>query len=761
MVPTHGTSSDPLDLPIQFVKGIGPKRFAALEKIGISTLRDLLFYVPRRYLDRTSIVKIADLRRHATNESSAPVALSADDEINIRRDYTVVGDVRSFRVVGTGRGARFVLVLGDATGTMQCVWFGGVQFWKRAFRIGEILAVSGRPALYAGVLQIVHPDIDRIAARDDDAGGLKREGGPAEKEERDWAALLHSGGLVPLYPSGQELQRVGLESAGFRRVIHKAIERYARDIADELPQALLQQRLLCGLSDAIRAVHFPQRREDLNEGLQRLKYDELFLFQLKLALRRAMQEKHTVGIAFDTRSALARKLVDRLPFALTGAQRKVIREIAADMALPHPMNRLLQGDVGSGKTVVALLAMLIAVDNGCQAAFLAPTEILAEQHFRTLAVLADGLGLNMQLLVGGSRSKRRRQLRADLGSGALQIVVGTHALLESDVTFSKLGLVVIDEQHRFGVLQRAAIREKGESPDVLVMTATPIPRTLSLTLYGDLDVSIINEMPKDRKPIRTTISDETSAESVHTFVRDQIQQGRQAYFVYPLIEESEALELKAATLHYEHLQNAVFPEFTVGLLHGRMASEEKDAVMQAFKAGTLQILVATTVIEVGIDVPNATVMVIENAERFGLSQLHQLRGRVGRGADQSYCILVTRRWIAQRARCGGAQDDLSLDQQRAAEQRLAAMAKTTDGFAIAEMDLQLRGPGDYFGTRQSGVPEFRVADILLDTALLDAARADAFAMVAHDPSLSSPDHVRLARYVRAHFEAEVKLMDAG
>jgi ATP-dependent DNA helicase RecG len=441
---------------------------------------------------------------------------------------------------------------------------------------------------------------------------------------------------------------------------------------------------------------------------------------------------------------------------------RVVREISGDMASPGVMNRLLQGDVGSGKTVVALLAMLIAADNGYQSVFMAPTELLAEQHFRTLRRLLADIPVNIRLLVGAQKSALRRDLLEDIRTGRAQIIVGTHALFEKEVAFARLGFVVIDEQHRFGVMQRATLRSKGAHPDVLVMTATPIPRTLSLTLYGDLDVSVIDELPRGRKPVTTVLKSDEDMASVVSFVREQVRDGRQAYFVYPLIEESEKLDLKAATVHYNRLQQEVFPDLRLGLIHGRLAGEERDAVMERFTRGEIDILVATTVIEVGIDVSNATVMVIENAERFGLSQLHQLRGRVGRGSDRSYCILVAKKWIARRAgRAASRGTAIAADQQLLAERRLAAMVATTDGFSIAETDLRLRGPGDFFGTRQSGIPEFKIADILADAALLDAARADALAIVESDPHLGKSEHRSLLSYLRSRYHDEMKLIDVG
>ncbi len=734
-----------LSRPVQFVKGVGPKKGQALSVVGITSVGDLLMYVPRRYLDRTTVATIAQVRGMTQPDNALP-------DTDVRREATVLGDVRSFRVLGAGRRARFVLVLGDATGSLQCVWFGAVHYWKSRFKIGDSLAVSGQPSLFGAVLQMVHPDVDWIEGRAGEERDGTTEGG-----------LVHGDGLIPLYASTQELARVGLDSGGFRRLLAHVIREVLETVVDPLPESLLHKHRLLPLRDALRTVHFPKTGTDIAEALRRLKYQELFEFQLKLALQRNRAKQESRGITFAVQSKLARQFVDGLPFVLTSAQVKVVREILDDMGSPQPMHRLLQGDVGSGKTVVALTAMLIAVENGYQAAFVAPTEILAEQHFRTMRALLGALPVHHRLLVGAQRSALRRDVLEDIRSGAAQIVVGTHAVFEEDVVFARLGLAVIDEQHRFGVLQRARIRKKGEHPDVLIMTATPIPRTLSLTLYGDLDVSVIEALPEGRRPIRTLLKYDDEKESVYQFVREQVSAGRQAYFVYPLVEESEVLDLKAATVHVEQLQRDVFPALRLGLLHGRLSAEEKDGVMQRFVSRSLDILVATTVIEVGIDVANATVMVIENAERFGLSQLHQLRGRVGRGSDQSYCILMTQRWIARRAaRVRAAGDDqAALEQYRAAERRLATMVRTTDGFEIAEADLELRGPGDYFGTRQSGIPEFRVANPVLDVALLSSARDDAFAIVADDPSLRHEAHRLLAEHLRSRFEKETTLIQTG
>jgi ATP-dependent DNA helicase RecG len=721
----RGTSL--LSQPVQFLKGVGPRKAETLAGVGILTVGDLLFYVPRRYLDRTSVKTIAQLLSSGDMADPAPGA-------EIRREVTVVGTVRSFRLIGAGRKAR-----------LQCVWFGGVQYWRTRFVPGDTLAVSGQPTFFSGVMQFVHPDVDWIGETGEQDGAI------------DWSRALNAGGLVPLYSSTQQLSRVGLDSAGFRRLLGNILRVHAEDVPDPLPEALRQKHNFIGFREAILHVHFPPGPRELQEALRRLKYEELFEFQVKLALRRQMLRQEMPGIPFAVQSRLARQLVDALPFALTHAQVRVIREILDDMASPTPMNRLLQGDVGSGKTIVALVAMLVAVDSGYQAGFMAPTEILAEQHYRTLASLLKTLPVNHRLLVGAQRSKLRRDVLEEVRSGAAQIIVGTHALFEKEVAFARLGLLVIDEQHRFGVLQRAQLRAKGANPDVLVMTATPIPRTLSLTIFGDLDVSVIDELPGGRKPIRTVLKFDDEKVSVFSFVRREVQKGRQAYFVYPIIEDSEKVDLKAATSHALVLQKEVFPDLRLGLLHGRMSSAEKEDVMRRFNDRELDILVATTVIEVGIDVPNASVMVIENAERFGLSQLHQLRGRVGRGGEQSYCILLAERWRARAVRDEGE----SAAQQQASQRRLSTMVQTTDGFRIAEVDLEIRGPGDFFGTRQSGMPEFRVANIVTDAVVLGEARDDAFALVAADPHLRRDVHRLLAAHLRSRFVEEMSLLQVG
>ncbi|HLF19947.1 MAG TPA: ATP-dependent DNA helicase RecG, partial [Bacteroidota bacterium] len=638
----------------------------------------------------------------------------------------------------------FFLTIKDETGYVQCVWFEGIQWYKDAFETGEVLAVSAVPTFdRLGRVQFIHPQFDRLKG--------------VEEDEPDWSKLFNTGSIIPKYRSSSDLEKVGLDSRGFRRIIRNAT-RFHLDVVEESLQDEIRKRIwLPDLRFAIENIHFPSNRDNLHLASQRLKFDELFFLQLLLALRRYHFKHEEKGISYAVESKLARQLVSSLPFDLTKAQRRVMNEIAEDMKSPKPMNRLLQGDVGSGKTIVSLLAMLVAVDNGYQVAFMAPTEILADQHFRTIAGFLKTLPLNVRLLIGGQKKKLREDVLEDIQRGSASIVVGTHALIEENVVFANLGLAVIDEQHRFGVVQRAALRGKGYNPDVLVMTATPIPRTLAMTIYGDLDVSIIDEMPAHRKPIKTAVRMEHQKQKVYDFVKEEVKRGKQAYIVFPLIEESEKLDLKAATKEFEHLQKVVFPGLNLGLIHGRMKTEEKDEVMSKFKSGAIQALVATTVIEVGIDIPNATILIIENAERFGLSQLHQLRGRVGRGADQSYCVLIADYgWFDAHSK---GKDLFALQEEKeTARVRLETMVETSDGFKIAEVDLKLRGPGEFFGTRQSGLPGFRLASLVDDAELLQLARKEAFALVEKDPQLRSPSNAS----VRKHFETNYKeIFDMG
>ncbi len=714
--------------PLQYVKGIGPKRAAALTEIGITTVKDLLYYFPRDYLDRSKIVRIADLRHHVA--AGEPVTVFAE-----------VFRTEARRARRTNR-MIFFLTVKDESGYLTCVWFEGFQWYKDAFEQGEFLALSAVPTVdKLGRPQFVHPQFDRLAS--------------SEEDEPDWGKLFNTGAIIPKYRSSSDLEKVGLDSRGFRWVIRNAIKQHLSGVEEILSDNVIASNSLVGLHYALRHVHFPATDESLGAARRRLKYDELFFLQLMLAFKKQLLREEPKVVSFVKESRLSEDLLRKLPFELTKAQQRVVKEIVDDMKSHRPMNRLLQGDVGSGKTIVALLAALLAVDNGYQVAFMAPTELLAEQHFRTIQSYLGDTPVNTRLLIGGQRKKLRQDILEDIHSGRGNIILGTHALIEENVEFANLGFVVIDEQHRFGVLQRAKLREKGILPDILVLTATPIPRTLSMTLYGDLDVSIIDEMPLHRKPIRTAVRMDNQKERVFAFVRDEVTKGRQAYIVFPLIEESEKIDLKAATKEFEHLRKEIFPGFRLGLLHGRMKSEEKDEIMRQFKEREIQILVSTTVIEVGIDVPNATIMIVENAERFGLAQLHQLRGRVGRGAEQSYCILIADyAWFDRKKKA----DSVEIEEEKQhAKVRLETMVETTDGFKIAEVDLSLRGAGEYFGTRQSGMPEFKIADLVNDHDLLMTARKDAFDLVARDQHLRLPENAPIRRQFETKYRHILEL----
>ncbi len=667
-----------LEMTIDAVRGIGAKRAAVLNEAGIYTLSDLLWYRPRRYLDRSRTVPIA----------RAPIG----------EEITLVGRVRGMNFM-PGRRPRFVLIVEDDSDDISCTWFAGGRYMQRNFSEGDELALSGKVDLFQGRRQMVHPEYEFVAA----AG----EGDP-----------LHTGSIVPLYTTSADMKERGLRSRGFRRLMRGALDEFIDQIDDVLPEDIRRRQDLLPLAEALCTIHFPQTLAEAEIARRRLAFDELFDLQLRLARLRAKRLAQPDGVALKPSRRLVPQLLSALPFDLTAAQQRVVREIGEDMQRPHVMNRLVQGDVGSGKTLVGLCAMLTAVENGYQAALMAPTEILAEQHYLNIKELVEPLGLGVVLIKGKQRVKMRRQLQEALATGTAQLAIGTHALIQSEVEFARLGLAVVDEQHRFGVAQRGALYKKGEKPDLLVMTATPIPRTLALTLYGDLEVSLIDELPPGRKPIRTARRGADRREAIFEFAADQIRQGRQVYVVYPLVEESEKMDLTSAVEAREELAHGILAEFEVGLLHGRMEPAEKAAVMEAFKANQLHALVSTTVIEVGVDVPNASVMIIEHAERFGLAQLHQLRGRVGRGAAQSFCILISHQQGIKEGSDAG--------------ERLEAMVETQNGFVLAEKDLEIRGPGEFFGTRQAGLPEFKVADVLRDEELLRAARTEAERLVGED-----------------------------
>jgi len=682
-----------LTTPVQYVKGVGPKLAEILATKDIATVGDLLHYLPFRYEDRLNPRGIAELR-------AGEMA-------------TVIGEVRNSGLFRTRRMPIFQLTVGQGRSRLKCLWFNATYLQDK-FKPGQLIALYGKVEQdsRSGELQIIQPQFEMLG----DSGG----NGAEDKA----AASLEVGRIVPIYESAGQGR---VTARWFRRVIRTALEDLTPELAETIPAAVRERLALVSPREALWKVHWPEAGESF-EDLQssrtpahiRLIFEELFFTELGLELKRR-QLKTETGMAFRLDDRVREAIKKILPFHPTAAQKRVLKEIADDMQKPHPMRRLLQGDVGSGKTIVGFQAAIIAIENGCQVALMAPTEILAQQHYFSARRILENAGYRIVLLTGSLEADRKREIRRHIAQGNAQLVIGTHALLEEKVEFAKPGLVIVDEQHRFGVLQRLKLMKKsGEGgdknpaePDVLVMTATPIPRTLALTLYGDLDLSVLDELPPGRTPIVTRrITDDRSPE-VWDFVRKQVAKGHQVYVVYPVIAENEESELKAAIKMYRELSGEVFADLKVGLLHGRLDSELKDQVMQMFQKGELQILVATTVIEVGVDVPNATVMVIEHAERFGLAQLHQLRGRIGRGAAKSFCILMTAGKVTEEG-----------------ERRLDAMVRTNDGFQIAELDLELRGPGEFFGTRQAGMPNFRVANLIRDRQLLELAKREAVAVMA-------------------------------
>ena len=690
-----------------YVKGVGPTRAAMLETKGLVTVEDLLAYAPFRYEDRTNVKSIGAL---------APGEMA-----------TVIVEVRTTRLAGFRRRdlGMFEASFTDASGaTLMAKWFHA-GYLAGVIEPGQKIALYGKVEFdnYSGELSMLHPEFEILA----------------EVEEGE--AGLHVGRIVPIYEAaGKVTTRV------FRRLIWRVLETLA-PISDPLPASIRQKLKLPELWDAIKDIHFPPAREEArllnafrSQPQFRMIFEEFFWLECGLVLKHK-DARVEPGIAFALSGRVRDRIKQMLPFKPTAAQKRVLGEIARDMESAAPMSRLLQGDVGSGKTLVAAEAAIIAVENGCQVAVLAPTEILATQHYFYLRSLFAKLGYTVALLTGSATKREKTQFKRALAEGLIKIAVGTHALIEADVEFQRLGLAIVDEQHRFGVMQRLKFIQKGAHPDVLVMTATPIPRTLALTLYGDLDVSVIDELPPGRKPIVTRHVTEDGIEQVWSFVKQQVEQGRQAYVVYPVIEESETQAVKAAENMYRHLATEVFPQFAIGLLHGRLATSEKEAAMERFKNGEINVLVSTTVIEVGIDVPNASVMVIEQAERFGLSQLHQLRGRVGRGAEQSYCILVT-----------GKLNDIG-------RERVRTMVDSSDGFHIAEMDLKLRGPGEFFGTRQSGLPALRIANILRDSEILEAARREAADFVGRAEGDLELRHAM--HYLKTHWQRRYGLVQVG
>jgi len=682
--------SDPLQTDIKFLAGVGPKRADLLNReLNIHTFEDLLYHFPYRYIDRSRFYKIS--------------------EINSQLPYIQVrGKISSLEVTGPRYKKRLVAKFFDDTGSIELVWFQGVSWIRETLKKDKQYVAFGKPNLHGRQLNLVHPEMEE-----------------AEKYEKQL-----SSGLLAMYSTTEKLKKNYLTSRTIQKLITTLYQTQKPSIKETLPAYLIEKLNLTSLSKALFNVHFPPDMKELERARLRLKFEELFFIQLNILKHKVNREQHFQGLVFSKVGEFLNTFYrDQLPFELTGAQKRVIREIRKDIGSGRQLNRLLQGDVGSGKTLVALMSMLIALDNGYQACLMAPTEILATQHFTTLQKMLGDMPVKYSLLTGSTKKAEREEIHKSLLDGSLQILTGTHALLEETVQFSNLGLVIIDEQHRFGVAQRASLWKKNvQPPHVLVMTATPIPRTLAMTLYGDLDVSVIDELPPGRKPVKTVHYTDSKRLRVHGFMRKQIAEGRQIYIVYPLIRESEKMDYKDLEDGYFSIKQAFpSPDYAVSIVHGKLKAGEKDYEMKRFLEKKTQIMVATTVIEVGVDISNASVMVIESAERFGLSQLHQLRGRVGRGADQSYCILMTSNKLTDDAR-----------------QRISTMVMTTDGFEIAEADLKLRGPGDMEGTQQSGIPfELKIAHLGKDSQILQYARKTVIEVLEEDPLLDQPENAVL------------------
>ncbi|MDO7171272.1 ATP-dependent DNA helicase RecG [Mariniflexile sp. AS56] len=675
-----------LQTPIDYLKGVGPNRADLLRKeLGIHTYQDLLNLFPNRYIDRTRYYKINQLQ-----QSNA--------------DVQVIGKITAFKEVEQKRGKRLVATFQDDTGVMELVWFRGQKWIRDNLKLNTTYVVFGKTNWFSGKFNMPHPEVEL-----------------QEEHENNLRSAMQ-----PVYPSTEKLSNRGITNRIIIKIIQELFLETGGRFSETLSDPLRSELKLIGKSDALFNVHFPKSQELLAKAQFRLKFEELFYIQFQLIIKNLVHKAKIKGFPFDhVGSYFTNFFSNHLPFELTNAQKRVLKEIRADLGSNAQMNRLLQGDVGSGKTIVAFMSMLMALDNGFQACLMAPTEILSVQHYNGLLEFCNKLNISVQILTGSSKTSERKKIHAALESGELQVLIGTHALLEDKVKFKNLGLAIIDEQHRFGVAQRSKLWHKNTSPPhVLVMTATPIPRTLAMSVYGDLDISVIDELPAGRKPIKTVHRYDKNRLNVFKFIRDEITKGRQIYIVYPLIQESEALDYKDLMDGYESIsRDFPMPKYQISIVHGKMKPADKDFEMQRFIKGETQIMVATTVIEVGVNVPNASVMIIESAERFGLSQLHQLRGRVGRGAEQSYCILMTGHKLS---------DD--------SKTRLATMVRTSDGFEIAEVDLRLRGPGDLMGTQQSGVLNLKIADIIKDKDILQSARFHAKKLLKEDSKLSKPEN---------------------
>jgi ATP-dependent DNA helicase RecG len=690
-----------LDSPLQYVKGVGPKKAAVLDQHGLHTVEDILYYFPRQYLDRSNIVRIADLK--------------------IDQPATIVGEVKAHGVL-YGRKKRYEVILADDSGNVSLLWFAGVKFWERLFKKGMKFAATGTPGYFQG-LKIVHPELERLDDLSDQ--------------------LVHAGRIIPVYPQTAELSKVGLSSRGIRTVTTFILDNLHERLPEYLPDAVVEHNRLMSRHDAVIHTHYPEDQDQIEQCRRRLAFDELLQLQFMVSRNKGRKVSITKKHQYQTPSEKVARFGKDLPFELTTEQKKVTKEIFHDLKGARPMSRLLHGEVGCGKTVVAVLSAVYAAENNLQCAFMAPTEILAEQHFRNWGQRLAEIDVRAGLLTATATAAQKKKIAQQCADGEIDILFGTHALIYDYVTFARLGLVIIDEQHRFGVEQRGKLYAKGEDPDLLVMTATPIPRTLALTLYGDLDISTIKDLPPGRQPIRTVWRMSDVRDKVWQFIRDEVAKGGQAYVVYPLIEKSEQTELENVEDAFAELSAGPLKGLRLGVVHGRVKAKERDAILSQFRSGSVDVLLSTTVIEVGIDNPNATILVIEHAERFGLAQLHQLHGRIGRGGKPATAVALAHAPVSPIAR-----------------QRLEYFAQHSDGFLIAEADLQLRGPGEIFGVRQSGLPELRVANLWRDRDLMETGR-ELIELLILSPAQLDSDHRRLYNYLQKAAERQERHLGGG
>ena len=690
---------NPLYDDVTYLKGVGPKRAQKLKAYGINTISDILYHLPRKYLDRRNIKCI--------------------NQLKIGEQAVIIGKIISKNMKLMGKRRLFQLTISDNTGELQCVWFNALSWITEKFNTNDQIAVFGKIEFFNG-LKITHPEFDILD--DDDS-------------------IFNTGQIISMYSSSSDLKSKGLDSRAFRKLISNIITNDKYLIEEFFPDAMVKQEKLCSLKDGLQKIHFPVDNNDIKEGMYRLKFNEHFFIQLLMALKRK-NIKNNVGTSFSKRGEYLKTIYTALDFNLTKAQIRVLREIRGDLKLKTPMNRLIQGDVGSGKTIVAILTAAIIIAKEYQVALMAPTEILAEQHFNSIKEYCETANITCAVLTSNKPQKEKNIILNQLKSGEIQFIVGTHALIQGKVIFNNLGLIIIDEQHRFGVEHRKLLVEKALNPEILAMTATPIPRTLSITLHGDMDISIIDELPKNRLPIKTKIAAPDNLDNIYEIMKKEIKSGGQCFVVYPLIEESEKLDLEAAQSGYENLKK-IFNQFNVGYINGKMKKEEIDTQMLLMKKGGIDCLVATTVIEVGIDIPNATMMLIQNAERFGMTQLHQLRGRIGRGTKQSTCILVQYKKTPN------------------ANKRLQIMMNTTDGFIISDEDLKMRGPGDFFGTKQHGYIKSKVVDFSADGPIIRRARQQAFDMISKDPLLKQMKHKKIKNLFKQHYNHMLEFVKIG